>query len=275
MESDQSFRRIIIFRSKVTFWFVNSLLWVYYIFYLQLASFLKAKQEKLNFYYVSCRHPVYKDTLKHKTASITGTEQTVLKCIIFLSPTLTRVKLKLATVTSGFSGGSDVKNLPAMQETGVRFPSWEHPLEEGVATHSSSLAWRIPWTEEPAGLQSMGVAEEDTTEGLSPVVASPLWSKLRRYSANWITFVRKVTVFSTHTLVKTNCNGTDEVLFFGRNTRWPPATEVMKDSALVQLTESEWCSPAPVQTICTPVEEKIKSDSGTESGGLRWFVLSL
>ena len=70
--------------------------------------------------------------------------------------------------------GSDVKNLPAMQETGVRFPSWEHPLEEGVATHSSILAWRIPWTEEPAGLQSMGVAEEDTTEGLSPVVASPL-----------------------------------------------------------------------------------------------------
>ena len=122
---------------------------------MQLASFLKAKQEKLNFYYVSCRHPVYKDTLKHKTASITGTEQTVLKCIIFLSPTLTRVKLKLATVTSGFSGGSDVKNLPAMQETGVRFPSWEHPLEEGVATHSSILAWRIPWTEEPAGLQSM------------------------------------------------------------------------------------------------------------------------
>ena len=50
-----------------------------------------------------------------------------------------------------------VKNLPAMQETGVRFLGWEDPLEEGLATHSSVLAWRIPWTEEPGGLQSMGL----------------------------------------------------------------------------------------------------------------------
>ena len=50
-----------------------------------------------------------------------------------------------------------VKNLPAMQETGVRFLGWEDPLEEGMATHSSVLAWRIPWTEEPGGLQSMGL----------------------------------------------------------------------------------------------------------------------
>ena len=39
-----------------------------------------------------------------------------------------------------------VKNLPAMRETWVRFPGWEDPLEKGVATHSSILAWRIPWT---------------------------------------------------------------------------------------------------------------------------------
>ena len=50
-----------------------------------------------------------------------------------------------------------VKNLPAMQDTWVRFLGWEDPLEKGVATHSSILAWRIPWTEEPGGLQSMGL----------------------------------------------------------------------------------------------------------------------
>ena len=44
-----------------------------------------------------------------------------------------------------------VKNLPAMQETQVRSLSWEDPLEKGMATHSSILAWRIPWTEEPGG----------------------------------------------------------------------------------------------------------------------------
>ena len=50
-----------------------------------------------------------------------------------------------------------VKNPYAMQETWVRSLSWEDPLEEGMATHSSILAWRIPWTEEPGGLQSMGL----------------------------------------------------------------------------------------------------------------------
>ena len=49
-----------------------------------------------------------------------------------------------------------VKNLPAMQETHVRSLGWEDPLEEGMATQSSILAWRILWTEEPGGLQSMG-----------------------------------------------------------------------------------------------------------------------
>ena len=47
-----------------------------------------------------------------------------------------------------------VKNLPAVQETGVRSPGLEGPLEKGMATHSSILAWEIPWTEEPLGLQS-------------------------------------------------------------------------------------------------------------------------
>jgi len=49
-----------------------------------------------------------------------------------------------------------VKNLPAMQETQFQSLSGKDPLEEGMATHSSVLAWEIPWTEEPGGLQSMG-----------------------------------------------------------------------------------------------------------------------
>ena len=50
-----------------------------------------------------------------------------------------------------------VKNLPAMQETRVRSPGREDPLEEDMATHSSILAWRIPWAEEPGGLQPTGL----------------------------------------------------------------------------------------------------------------------
>ena len=52
--------------------------------------------------------------------------------------------------------GQLVKNPPAMQETQVRFLGWEDPLQEGTATHSSILAWRTAWTEEPGGLQSTG-----------------------------------------------------------------------------------------------------------------------
>ena len=59
-----------------------------------------------------------------------------------------------------------VKNLPAMQETQFPLLGQEDPLEKGVATHSSVLVWRIPWTEEPGGLQSMGLQESDTTERL-------------------------------------------------------------------------------------------------------------
>ena len=50
-----------------------------------------------------------------------------------------------------------VKNLPAVQETGVQSLGWEDPLEKEMATHSSILAWKISWREEPGGLQSMGL----------------------------------------------------------------------------------------------------------------------
>ena len=49
-----------------------------------------------------------------------------------------------------------VKHLPAVRETQLRSLGWEDPLEKEMATHSSNVAWKIPWTEEPGGLQSMG-----------------------------------------------------------------------------------------------------------------------
>ena len=52
--------------------------------------------------------------------------------------------------------GQMVKNLPAMKETQLLSLGWEDPLEKGMATHSSIFAWRISWTEEPDGLQSIG-----------------------------------------------------------------------------------------------------------------------
>ena len=57
-----------------------------------------------------------------------------------------------------------IKNLPAVRETWIQSLSWEDPLDEGMATHSSVLAWRIPWTEEPGRLQSLGHKESDMTE---------------------------------------------------------------------------------------------------------------
>ena len=54
-----------------------------------------------------------------------------------------------------------------MQETQVLFLGWADPPEKEMAMHSSTLAWRIPWTEEPGGLQSMGSQESDTTERLN------------------------------------------------------------------------------------------------------------
>ena len=60
----------------------------------------------------------------------------------------------------GFPCGVAVKNLPAvqeMQELWVQFLGQEDPLEEGITTHSSFIAWRMPWTEEPGRLQSLGL----------------------------------------------------------------------------------------------------------------------
>ena len=61
-------------------------------------------------------------------------------------------------------GAQTVKNLPGVQETWVRSQGREEPLEKGMAAHSRLLAWRMPWTEEPGGLQTMGSQESDRTE---------------------------------------------------------------------------------------------------------------
>ena len=65
-----------------------------------------------------------------------------------------------------FPGNSAVKNLSAMQEimqeTQVQSLGWEDPLKKEMATHSSTLAWKIPWTEEPGRLQSMGLQKSQT-----------------------------------------------------------------------------------------------------------------
>ena len=71
-----------------------------------------------------------------------------------------------------------VKNPPAnagdIEETWIRSPGQEDPLEEGMTTHSSILAWRIPWTEEPGGYSQWGHKELDTTEQLNTVQHSSM-----------------------------------------------------------------------------------------------------
>ena len=61
------------------------------------------------------------------------------------------------TVEQASMVAQKVKNLPAMQETGVRSLGWEDPLEKGLSIYPSILVWKIPWTEEPGGLQSLGL----------------------------------------------------------------------------------------------------------------------
>ena len=65
-----------------------------------------------------------------------------------------------------------VKNLPAVQETQVRSLGWEDPLEKEMATHSTSLAWRIPGIEEPGGYSPGGLKESNMTERLTLSLSS-------------------------------------------------------------------------------------------------------
>ena len=75
-----------------------------------------------------------------------------------------------------------VKNLPAVQETQVRSLAQEDPPEKRMATHSSILAWRIPWTEKPDGLQSMGsqrVGRDRATNTFTSLSVNDQWIALR------------------------------------------------------------------------------------------------
>ena len=93
-----------------------------------------------------------------------------LLCFQIFSPTLRVVFsscLQSPLLCKGASLVSQmVKRLPTTQKTRVRSLGWEDPLEKEMATHSSILAWKIPWTEEPGRLQFMGCKESDTTEQL-------------------------------------------------------------------------------------------------------------
>ena len=78
----------------------------------------------------------------------------------FLPDSLPASPPLFSRISWGFPNGSEVKNQPAMMETWVQSLGQEDPLEKGMTTHSSILAWRIPWTEEPGRLQSMGLQSQ-------------------------------------------------------------------------------------------------------------------
>ena len=81
-----------------------------------------------------------------------------------------RIQITLGAIiwlTTSSLVGQMVKNLPTSAGNQVQSLGQENPLEKGMATHSSIPAWRIPWTEEPGGLRSMGHKESDMTERLT------------------------------------------------------------------------------------------------------------
>ena len=82
---------------------------------------------------------------------------------IYISQNLTNCTLQIDTVYSMSVVAQTVKNLSAMQETWVRSLGQEDPLEKGMASHYSILAWRIPWTEEPGRLQTTVHRVQETT----------------------------------------------------------------------------------------------------------------
>ena len=106
-----------------------------------------------------------------------------------------------------------VKNPPAMRETWVRSLGWEDPLEKATATHSSILAWRIPWTEEPGRLYSpWGCKELDTTKRLS--LAQLL---ITREDCHKIVFWkrRQSFVWNEQALLPENTTGLEDCFAFG------------------------------------------------------------
>ena len=102
------------------------------------------------------------DSLKYGLSGLLSWKRIHLQCrrpwFDFWGGKIPRRRERLPTpVFLGFLMAQMVKNLPAVRETWVPPLGQEDPLEEGMAAHSSILAWRVPWTEEPGGLQSMGL----------------------------------------------------------------------------------------------------------------------
>ena len=80
----------------------------------------------------------------------------IIPISFFAITLLLEITITLSKVRQGFPGGSAVKNPPVMQGTQVRSLSQKDPLEEGMAIHFSTRAWKISWTEEPGRLRSIG-----------------------------------------------------------------------------------------------------------------------
>ena len=73
-------------------------------------------------------------------------------------------------------------NMPAAQQTWVQSLGQEDPLEKGMATHSSIIAWRIPWTEEPGGLQSIGSQRVRQDKATNRLIVQTRWKEVPRYT---------------------------------------------------------------------------------------------
>ena len=100
-------------------------------------------------------------TLNSKINFASISEREEIKLTLLYLMLMIRSKLILKKKNSKASSMTQmIKNVLAMWETGLRSLGWEDPLEKGMATRSSILAWRIPWTEEPVGLQSMGLQSQ-------------------------------------------------------------------------------------------------------------------
>ena len=109
-----------------------------------------------NFRSTNETRPRWKRANKAKLNTIFGIQLSAILSVSFLTEKKKLMENFFNSLTekTGFPSGSAIKNMPAMQETQVRSLGQEDPLEEEIATDSSIVAWEIPWTEDPGGLQS-------------------------------------------------------------------------------------------------------------------------
>ena len=137
-----------------------------------------------------------------------------------------------------------VKNLPAMQETQVRSLGWEDPLEKGMATHSSILAWRIPWIEESMGWQRVGhdLATNTSLHFL--------------YTYSWCTLLCTET--------NTQCKATvflQNIFFSKKQVAW-------KEQMLLYKWRTAWSS---ILVLVEPTQRETQKASDWQHGTHRWW----